>query len=101
MFHCHIEFHVEVGMALVFKVGEHDEMPPVPLHFPQCGNYMTELSPAPVCDTSFNLMKLLPFISEEHCNSHANLQSGISSFKYIFIMHLVLWLYCKNKFYCI
>lgn len=38
-FHCHIEFHVEIGMALVFKFGEHEDMPPVPRDFPKCGNY--------------------------------------------------------------
>lgn len=40
LFHCHIEFHVEVGMALVFKVGDHDQMRPVPKDFPTCSNYM-------------------------------------------------------------
>lgn len=40
LFHCHIEFHAEVGMALVFKVGEHEEFPPVPKNFPQCNSFM-------------------------------------------------------------
>lgn len=40
LFHCHIEFHAEIGMALVFKVGEHEDMKPVPKGFPQCGDYM-------------------------------------------------------------
>ncbi|XP_072743518.1 uncharacterized protein [Anoplolepis gracilipes] len=39
LFHCHIEFHAEIGMALIFKVGEHEEMPPVPRNFPKCGNW--------------------------------------------------------------
>uniref|UniRef100_A0A8D8WL32 Laccase-2 n=1 Tax=Cacopsylla melanoneura TaxID=428564 RepID=A0A8D8WL32_9HEMI len=39
LFHCHIEFHVETGMALVFKVGEHEDMTPVPNNFPTCNNY--------------------------------------------------------------
>ncbi|XP_011300938.1 laccase-1 [Fopius arisanus] len=39
IFHCHIDFHVEIGMALVFKVGNNDEMPAVPVGFPSCGNY--------------------------------------------------------------
>lgn len=39
LFHCHIEFHVETGMALVFKVGEHEDMAPVPKGFPRCNNY--------------------------------------------------------------
>lgn len=39
IFHCHIEFHVELGMALVFKVGDHADFPPVPKGFPRCGSY--------------------------------------------------------------
>lgn len=42
LFHCHIEFHVEVGMALVFKVGEHKDMTPIPPDFPRCGSYMPD-----------------------------------------------------------
>lgn len=40
LFHCHIEFHAEIGMALVFKVGTHDEMKPVPRNFPTCYDYV-------------------------------------------------------------
>lgn len=40
LFHCHIEFHAEIGMALVFKVGEHEEMAPVPPGFPTCYDYI-------------------------------------------------------------
>lgn len=43
MFHCHIEFHVEVGMALIFKVGEHKDFSTVPAGFPQCGDYLSDL----------------------------------------------------------
>ncbi|XP_076174595.1 uncharacterized protein LOC143150301 [Ptiloglossa arizonensis] len=39
LFHCHIEFHAEIGMSLIFKVGEHEEMLPVPRNFPTCGNW--------------------------------------------------------------
>lgn len=42
MFHCHIEFHAEVGMSLIFKVGEHKDMLPVPRNFPLCGNWQPE-----------------------------------------------------------
>lgn len=42
LFHCHIEFHVEIGMALVFKVGEHKDMAPIPRDFPTCGSYMPD-----------------------------------------------------------
>lgn len=40
LFHCHIEFHVEMGMAIVFKVGEDETYPPLPKNFPQCNNYL-------------------------------------------------------------
>lgn len=39
IFHCHIEFHVEVGMALIFKVGDYNQMRPLPENFPYCSNY--------------------------------------------------------------
>ncbi|XP_070151439.1 uncharacterized protein [Polyergus mexicanus] len=39
LFHCHIEFHAEIGMALIFKVGEDEEMPSVPRNFPKCGDW--------------------------------------------------------------
>nr|AKH61981.1 laccase 1 [Helicoverpa armigera] len=42
LFHCHIEFHVEIGMALVFKVGEHKDMAPIPRDFPTCGSYLPD-----------------------------------------------------------
>lgn len=29
-------------MALVFKVGEHSDFPPVPKKFPQCGDYIPD-----------------------------------------------------------
>ncbi|XP_034099549.2 uncharacterized protein LOC117564761 [Drosophila albomicans] len=42
LFHCHIEFHAEIGMALVFKVGNNDEMQPIPRNFPTCGDYVPD-----------------------------------------------------------
>ncbi|KAL0106109.1 hypothetical protein PUN28_016084 [Cardiocondyla obscurior] len=39
LFHCHIEFHADIGMSLIFKVGEDDEIPPVPTNFPTCGDF--------------------------------------------------------------
>ncbi|XP_043252870.1 laccase-1-like [Colletes gigas] len=42
LFHCHIEFHAEVGMSLIFKVGEHEDMLPVPRNFPNCGDWQPE-----------------------------------------------------------
>ncbi|KAJ8683445.1 hypothetical protein QAD02_019237 [Eretmocerus hayati] len=38
-FHCHFEQHMMIGMALVFKVGEHEDFTPVPQGFPTCGDY--------------------------------------------------------------
>ncbi|XP_022097719.1 laccase-1-like isoform X2 [Acanthaster planci] len=35
IFHCHIEFHLEMGMALLFNV--HGDVPQVPAAFPTCG----------------------------------------------------------------
>jgi hypothetical protein len=40
LFHCHLEFHMEIGMGLIFKVGGHEEFPPVPESFPSCGDWL-------------------------------------------------------------
>ena len=32
-----------VGMALVFKVGEHEQFPLKPKNFPKCGDYTSDL----------------------------------------------------------
>ena len=39
MFHCHLDFHSEVGMALLIKVGKDQDLPGEPINWPQCGNY--------------------------------------------------------------
>ncbi|XP_063393914.1 uncharacterized protein LOC134679036 [Cydia fagiglandana] len=68
LFHCHIEFHVEIGMALVFKVGEHKDMPPVPRNFPRCGNYMPDnmiehdTTPKPNDDNHISITQWWPVI---------------------------------------
>lgn len=36
-FHCHIANHMEMGMNVVLKVGEDDEMVKPPANFPRCG----------------------------------------------------------------
>ncbi|KAI9555735.1 hypothetical protein GHT06_018250 [Daphnia sinensis] len=41
LFHCHLEFHIEIGMGLIFKVGNHDEFPATPENFPTCGNWIS------------------------------------------------------------
>ncbi|XP_069129164.1 uncharacterized protein [Argopecten irradians] len=38
-FHCHIEIHQIMGMALILQVGDVDEMPPTPKNFPTCGSF--------------------------------------------------------------
>ncbi|XP_023314043.1 laccase-2-like [Trichogramma pretiosum] len=47
-FHCHFEQHTNVGMSLIFKVGEHNQFPPKPQGFPKCGSY------TPITGNSFN-----------------------------------------------
>ena len=44
-------------MALVFKVGEHSDFPPVPSKFPQCGDYI----PDETSDSNVNVKR--PVIS--------------------------------------
>jgi len=43
-FHCHIEFHAEIGMGVVFQVGEPNQFPPKPKRFPTCGSWEAGLS---------------------------------------------------------
>ncbi|XP_020298310.1 laccase-4-like isoform X2 [Pseudomyrmex gracilis] len=45
IFHCHFIFHLVLGMANVFHVGEPHDLPPVPQGFPTCGNYIPSISP--------------------------------------------------------
>ncbi|KAJ3666315.1 hypothetical protein Zmor_001765 [Zophobas morio] len=73
IFHCHIEFHVEVGMSLVFKIGEDYEMPPVPTGFPKCGDYIPNVNSTNLdeCENvgTFGsiLKKLLPNVYKNYC----------------------------------
>ncbi|XP_066583904.1 uncharacterized protein [Prorops nasuta] len=95
LFHCHIEFHAEIGMSLVFKVGDHEEMVAVPRNFPKCGDYASGISlnhvtDLPVVPTTkkydlteneidrrfkLSIEKLLPLISEalHHSSSSSNI----------------------------
>jgi uncharacterized membrane protein len=36
----YLDFHAEVGMAIILKVGDYNQMPPVPNGFPTCNDYM-------------------------------------------------------------
>ncbi|XP_054257860.1 uncharacterized protein LOC128982847 [Macrosteles quadrilineatus] len=42
LFHCHIEYHVEEGMAVAFKIGEHEEFPLPPVDFPVCRDFLND-----------------------------------------------------------
>lgn len=37
--HCHIDWHLGIGMAIVHQVGEPHEIKPPPETFPKCGDY--------------------------------------------------------------
>ncbi|KAI7815129.1 laccase [Rhyzopertha dominica] len=91
LFHCHIEFHVEVGMGLIFKVGEHDQMPPVPDEFPKCGSYLPETHSTLPCHDSFILStvsKLFPSLYKGDCNSafRCNLNSSLVIFCIVLLL---------------
>lgn len=67
LLHCHIDFHAEVGMALMIKVGEYHEMAPVPKSFPQCFDYkaqsVSDITDSSVTPTiSFSLLIFIIFI---------------------------------------
>ncbi|XP_078042066.1 uncharacterized protein LOC144472650 [Augochlora pura] len=42
-FHCHFIYHQLSGMEMIIRVGEQEDLPPVPKNFPKCGNYMPEI----------------------------------------------------------
>ncbi|KZC04143.1 Laccase-5 [Dufourea novaeangliae] len=39
LFHCHFVFHQQVGMELIFRVGNQDDVPKTPKGFPKCGDF--------------------------------------------------------------
>ncbi len=39
LLHCHIDWHMEIGMSLIVQVGEPSEMQKVPRDFPKCGHW--------------------------------------------------------------
>lgn len=46
LLHCHIDFHAELGMSIVLKVGEYSQMAPVPRNFPTCqSDYTSSIDP--------------------------------------------------------
>lgn len=38
--HCHFTNHNENGMVVVFQVGNDNEIPKIPRHWPTCGDYL-------------------------------------------------------------
>uniref|UniRef100_A0A1B6D0K9 Plastocyanin-like domain-containing protein n=2 Tax=Clastoptera arizonana TaxID=38151 RepID=A0A1B6D0K9_9HEMI len=38
LFHCHVSNHMELGMSLVFQVGNYGDMAAPPPNFPKCGS---------------------------------------------------------------
>lgn len=39
MIHCHLDFHSQVGMAFLVKIGEVEDLPKPPLNWPRCANF--------------------------------------------------------------
>ncbi len=35
LFHCHLEFHAEIGMASIIKVGDREDLSSMPRNWPQ------------------------------------------------------------------
>ncbi|GFS09362.1 laccase, partial [Elysia marginata] len=44
-FHCHIELHTELGMALIIQSGDVSQMPQPPNAFPKCKNWELQDEP--------------------------------------------------------
>ena len=39
MFHCHLDFHSEIGMGLLIKIGKNNDLPKEPKGWPKCGSF--------------------------------------------------------------
>ena len=63
MFHCHIDFHSELGMSLIFKVGEQSEFPKLPDNFPKCSDWSTEPNTSSVTETTTTRTKVFEGIN--------------------------------------
>ncbi|KAH8275900.1 hypothetical protein KR026_000389 [Drosophila bipectinata] len=46
LFHCHFQYHIVIGMNLVFQIGTQKDIPPVPPNFPRCGNHLPPITAA-------------------------------------------------------
>ena len=38
--HCHMSWHNHIGMGVIFKIGDNEDMAEAPKHFPQCHNFV-------------------------------------------------------------
>ncbi|XP_045468970.1 laccase-4-like isoform X1 [Harmonia axyridis] len=86
IFHCHIEFHAELGMAVVFKVGDHKDMVPIPRNFPKCGNYFNpedEVAQKP-CDQVGSIESFLPSLFGQKCIASSS--SSINGLQQTFLI---------------
>ncbi|KAK4310942.1 hypothetical protein Pmani_017529 [Petrolisthes manimaculis] len=69
LFHCHISFHMEVGMGLIFKVGDDSMIPPVPEKFPRCGHW----TPTPNPEFRTQIMNHLEVHNKKNVNVNVDL----------------------------
>ncbi|XP_065929673.1 uncharacterized protein [Magallana gigas] len=60
LMHCHLEAHMDIGMAVVLQVGEISEQPKPPKDFPKCSNFKRESLYKPVSKEHFNGFLQLP-----------------------------------------
>lgn len=42
-FHCHYDFHLEIGMAGILQIGDLKDLPKPPENFPQCRRYTPKI----------------------------------------------------------
>ena len=70
MFHCHLEFHSEVGMALLVKIGNQKDLPTLPKNWPDCGDFSFDES-----NTAITLNKSSDLILDKNLFLFINLAS--------------------------
>ncbi|XP_066146897.1 uncharacterized protein [Euwallacea fornicatus] len=97
LFHCHLEFHAEIGMALIFKVGEDNQMPPVPQGFPRCGDYLPLVPgdiepPKPVCSKNALIKNFEKVLFGDYCQDTSAGSGIIGLSSAIAQICLLLWL---------
>ncbi|XP_046396020.1 uncharacterized protein LOC124163273 isoform X2 [Ischnura elegans] len=106
LFHCHLGFHVELGMALIFKVGEHGEFAPVPHNFPKCGNWAPlDVDEFPIHEeppkttkipNKFKNLVEEPDLTPEKRSSTSSSSSTMSSHHWTPILLLLIYIFNTN-----